>query len=166
MFFFWIILIILSLFRFWKQTKSLVSNKPLKIHLGVFVIALVPILIIFLSTPVSCCVGNSSLIHPLGEILPSSGKVITPGSGCINWVNKNGVWVPRSNALVVPSSKILVPRAKISLHSYITITYFLLCRKGKNTRSFLFLTKNLGQRFTSFYLGMVLNNHHVGVIIF
>ena len=121
--------------------------------MNVFIITLVPILIIYLSTPVSCCVGNSNLIHPLGEILPSSGKAFTPGSSCMNWVNKNGVWVPRSNALVAPSSKILVPRTKIFpplLHKH---SLFPTMQEGKEYTVFSIFNKKSGAKIYQFLPG-------------
>jgi hypothetical protein len=90
-FFSWIVLIAISLYRFYFDTKLLLANTSFKFHFGVLAIYLVPILLIYLSTPVSCCVGENVL---------NASKCYNPSANDFRM-------------LLCPNSKILVPKNRL-----------------------------------------------------
>jgi hypothetical protein len=136
-FFFWLGLIAISLYRFYLDTKLLLNNKPFKFKLGVLALYLIPILIIYLSTPLSCCVGNSSLLSNTSfEILPSRGKIFGSSFKRMLWENRNGVWAPNSK-VINPASKHLLPIINGSKRSPI-IPYNIVSPMTLNKEFYLF----------------------------
>jgi hypothetical protein len=135
MFFSWVILITLSLNRFLLHTQELLNNKPFKLHLGLFVISIVPIILIYLATPPSYCVGTSIL-----------GEVVVPRGNQVVTAQMNDL-----KMILGPSTKILAPKNRVLAPPLVhNPNLFPAMREGQEYSVFPIFNKKTGAKIYQF----------------
>jgi len=116
----------------------LLNNKSLKVPLSLFVISIVPIILIYLATPASYCVGTSIL----GEaVVPRGTQFVTPKMSDLNMI-------------LVPNTKILAPKNRVLTPLLPPLVYkhnlFPTMTEGQEYSVFPIFNKKTGSKIYQF----------------